>query len=226
MAEVAASLTVAAVAFAAIYFVQSKGWAYHSIPLIGCGSLGLAALLAEADKPSRILRIASPAVLLFPLILSAEETSHPIYPGPDLIAATSGLASGDAVGFLVTESAVPWSVTLQSGYRYASRYDGFWMLGAINSEERRRIGDPRLAALGRQIVDDTIDDFTCMPPRRIIVSRPRKAEDAFDILPFFLRDPRFGRLLSHYRERSRTKFETFEMISPLDPPQTQCRRGV
>ena len=87
--------------------------------------------------------------------------------------------------------------------------------------------DPRLDALGRQIVSETVLDFACAPPRRIIVVRPLNNDrSTFDILPFFLRDARFAALLSHYRVRSRTSFETYELTSPLPAPAAACRRGV
>ena len=38
----------------AVYFIQSKGWLYHAIPLLGCASLGARALLAEAEEPPRL----------------------------------------------------------------------------------------------------------------------------------------------------------------------------
>jgi hypothetical protein len=117
-------------------------------------------------------------------------------------------------------------VTLQGGYRYASRYNGFWMMRAILRDERLGMGNSDLAALGNRIRTETVADFTCIPPRRIIVWRPRRGEDGLDILPFFLRDPSFAALLSHYRLRSRTSLETYELVSPLPRPTSPCRSGV
>jgi hypothetical protein len=225
-ASLAAALLVAAAAFGGVYFIQSKGWIYHAIPLLGCSTLALAALLAETSAPMRVLRLTAPALLALPLFLTAEEALHPALPGPDVQASISGLRPGDSVGFLAVETAVPWSVTLQRGFRYPSRYMGFWMLNSIVHNERVGAPNPRLSALGRQIVDETVTDFACAPPRRIIVARPRPGDPGFDILPFFLRDPGFAALLSHYRATSRTSVETYEMASPLVPPATGCRTGI
>jgi hypothetical protein len=220
------ALAIAALGFALAYFIQSKGWPYHAIPLIGCASLGVAALLAETDVAPKLLRLLSPALLIMPFALSAQEQMRPGLPGPDLMNAVSNLHQGDTIGFITTETAVPWSVTLQGRYRYASRYNGFWMMEAILRNERLGSPDPRLALLGRQIVSQTVLDFTCTPPKRIIVPRPRAGEDSFDILPFFLRDPRFAALLSHYRVLNRTSLETYELVAPLPAPTAGCRRGV
>src|SRR5207245_4540692 len=40
-APIAAALFVAGIGSAVGYFVQFKGWPYHTIPLLGCGSLAL-----------------------------------------------------------------------------------------------------------------------------------------------------------------------------------------
>ena len=44
------ALLISAFAFAGVYFLQAKGWPYHALPLIGCSSLALAALLVETDR--------------------------------------------------------------------------------------------------------------------------------------------------------------------------------
>lgn len=224
-APLASALTVAALGFTAVYFVEFKGWPYHAIPMVGCGSIALASMLMEMDFTDRPLRTLGPVLLALPLIFSEEE-ARSNRENSDLAAAISGLGRGTPVGFLTTENAIPWSVTLQKGYRYVSRYDGFWMMRAIVLNEQRRNPDPRLSALGRAVVSQTIDDFTCVPPKRIIVSRPRPGEREFDILPFFERDPRFLDLMNHYRQHSRTTFETYDLVSPLPRPTRPCRNGI
>ena len=225
-APLASALFVASIGFAAAYFIQSKGWIYHSLPLLGCASLAMAALLAESSAPLRLLRLSAPALLALPLLLTAEEQLNPTLPGPDLNAAIAGVKPGESVGFLSVETAVPWSVTLQHGLRYPSRYMGYWMLNAVVRNEVSESPDPRLTALGRHVVSETVEDFACTPPRLIIVARPRPGDPGFDILPFFLRDPSFARLLSHYRVRSRTSLETYELVSPLPQPTGPCRNGI
>jgi hypothetical protein len=220
-----AALLVAAAGFAAAYFMQAKGWPYHAIPIIGCASLALVVILGAEGAP-RLLGLIGPALLAFPLFLAADDEMHPALPSPDLLQAVSGLNHGDSVGFLATEPALAWSISLQQGYRFPSRYMGFWMMNAIVRNEAMGGPDPRLTALGRQIVTETVQDFRCAPPKRIIVWRPRPGQQAFDILPFFLRDPQFAELLSHYRARSRTSLQTYDQLSPLPPPRSTCRTGI
>jgi len=221
------AFAVAAFGFAVVYFLQSKGWLYHAIPLAGFASIALAALLAETANPSPLLRILSPALLSMPLLLAADEARHPLHPNPDLIAAVSGMHPNDTVGFLTVEAAIPWSIALQRDLHYPSRYISFWMLNAVLINEDLGNPEPRLAALGQQVVSETVGDFRCDSPRRIIVARPRQGEPGFDILAFFLRDPQFAQLMSHYRLRSRTSLETYDLVTPLPAPApTSCRVGV
>jgi hypothetical protein len=217
---------VTAFGFGAVYFLQAKGWLYHAIPLLGCGSLALATLVAETAEPRFSLRILAPPLLALPLFLAIQEQRNSINPSPDLQEAVSGLRPGDSVGFLAVETAVPWSITLQRGFRYPSRYMGYWMLNAVIPNERKPRSNPRLVELGQSIISETVEDFRCAPPKRILVARPRPGDSGFDILPFFLRDPQFAELLSHYRVRSRTGIETYELATPVPPPNGSCRHGV
>ena len=45
------ALLISAIGFGAAYFIQHKGWLYHSIPFLGCASLALAALIIELEEP-------------------------------------------------------------------------------------------------------------------------------------------------------------------------------
>jgi hypothetical protein len=225
-APLASALAVAGAGFALVYFVQSKEWVYHAIPLVGCASLALAALLAATTEPPQMLRILSPALLVLPLLFAAQEWLHPAEPTPELISSISGLKPGDSVGFLAVDNAIPWSVTLQHRFRYPSRYMGFWMLNAIVINEHSGSHDARLVKLGRQIVSETVEDFRCVPPKAIIVARPGPGERGFHILPFFLRDPAFAELMSHYKARPWAGLERYDLVSPLSAPKSACRTGI
>jgi hypothetical protein len=225
-APLASALAIAGAGFALVYFVQAKGWFYHAIPLVGCASLALAALVAATTDPPRIFRILSPALLVLPLLFAAQERLHPAEPTPELISSISGLERGDSVGFLAVDNAIPWSVTLQHGFRYPSRYMAFWMLNAIVTNEHSGRHDARLVKLGRQVVSETVEDFRCVPPKAIIVARPGPGERGFDILQFFLRDPAFAELMSHYKARTWAGLERYDLVSPLSSPESPCRTGM
>jgi hypothetical protein len=222
----AGAMAVSAAAFATAYFIQAKGWSYHAVPLAGCAAIALAASLTGQARP-RVLVLAAPALLFLPLWIGAEQAMGD-EPNTDLEQALAGSQAGDSVGFVATDPALAWPVTLQRGFAYPSRYYGFWMMRAVVNNEEAGSPDSRLVSLGKQVVADTVDDFRCLPPKRIIVARPSpeaaRAGD-FDILTFFLRDPRFAQLLAHYRPVERSSVEVFALVSPLEPAHDCLRRA-
>lgn len=226
-APLTSALTLAAFAFTAIYFIQAKGWLYHAIPLLGCASLAFAALMAERPGGHPSLRTLAPVLLSLPLLLALTDERNPALPNADLNRALAGTRAGETIGFLSVETEVPWSVTLQRGFRYPSRNMGYWMVHAVLRNEKAGSPDPRLTELGSHAIRDTISDYLCTPPRRIIVTRPRPDEAGFDILTYFERDPAFARLMTHYKAVSRTTFEVYDLASPLPAPAAgSCRRGT
>lgn len=219
----ASAMAISATGFAAAYFIQAKGWSYHAVPLTGCAAIALAAFLTSPDR-SRLVVLAAPALLFLPFWIAAQQATRGDPTAVDAERAVLGLEAGDSVGFIGTDPALGWTVTLQHGFGYPSRYYGFWMMRAVvNNEE----ADPKLAELGRRVVADTVHDFRCAPPRRIVVARPSLAAakaGEFDILAFFLRDPQFAELLAHYRPVQRTSVETFQLVSPFPAAAHDCVR--
>ena len=230
-APFATALLIAGIAFGAAYFIQGKGWLYHAIPLVGCLSLALASLLAELPVVGRSLRVIGPALLVLPLAAAAQEQRTWAMPSPELARSVAGLRPGTKVGFIATDLGIAWSVTYQHHLGFASRYNGFWMLRAIVRNEQRPHPDPRLLDLHRRIVAQTVLDFECAQPPRVIISRPSpdgSDSDAFDILPFFMNDPAFAAMFEHYRSIGRGPgLDVYELSSPLPRPAPgTCRRGV
>jgi hypothetical protein len=223
------ALLVAAFGFGAAYFIQFKGWPYHAIPLLGCAALALAALLAETARPPRMMVLLAPALLLLPIALGAKQSIEDAR-SPDLLQAISGLPPGTPVGFISEDTSVAWSVILQHQFANPLRYNGFWMLGAVEQNELAGSPDPRLTELGRRVVKETVADFGCMPPRRIIVSHPKQgswSEQTLDPLPFFLRNPSFAEFLGHYRLIQRSSFDVYEIVSPIPRlAPSACRPGA
>ena len=215
----ASALVTAAFGFVIAYFVQFKGWTYHAIPVLGCGSLALAALITQSPAKLGLLRLAAPAVLCLPFSLSASEAMHPSLPSSDLLQAVADLPPGTPVGFISEDTAIAWSVTLQHRLAYPSRYNGFWMLRAVSDNERAARPDQSVRQLGQQVISNTLVDFRCFPPRRIIAVRGGP-------LLYFMRDQAFAEFMSHYRLVDRTTLDVFELRSPLRRLASRdCIRG-
>jgi hypothetical protein len=222
-APIAAALFICAAAFAAAYVIQRKGWPYQAIPLVGCASLSLAAMLAQSRSLPSFVRIVSPAILALPLVLGIQEARLTGVTRTAAETAVAGLKSGDSVGFLTTDNALPWSVTLQHGFRFPSRYMSFWMLNAVVQNEVTGIPNRKLQDLGRLVVSQTVQDFRCAPPRRLIVAPPQMNGNSFDILAFFLRDPEFRAFMSQYKPRASRNLQTFDRVGPLPVIPSPCR---
>jgi hypothetical protein len=221
------TLIVAALGFAGAYFIQAKGWSYHAVPLVGCAAMALAASLTAEAKP-RFVVVAAPALLVLPFWISVQQATRDLPTQIDVRQAVVGLHAGDSVGYISTDPSLGWPVTLERGLHYPSRYSGYWMMRAVVKNDAAVAPDPHLAEVGRRVVRETVDDFQCLPPRRIIVARPAPeaaAAGEFDILDFFLRDPEFTRLLAHYRPVERTSVEVFERVSPVAQGRDCIRRA-
>jgi hypothetical protein len=217
----AAALTVAAVGFTISYFLQAKGWSYHSVPMLGCAALALAACFASGPNPPRLMIFAAPALLCLPFTIAAQHAQAKLAYEDDVGRAVSDIPAGESIGFVSVDPSFGWHDVLQRGFRFPMRYFGFWMAQAIVSNDMRRNPDPRLIQLKHRVVREIVADFECTPPQRILVARPT-AEAArageFDILPFLLREPELAKLIGHYRPISRSSIEVFELASPLPRP--------
>jgi hypothetical protein len=220
------ALTIAAIGFTAVYFVQAKGWSYHAVPMLGCAALALGASITTGMKPPRALVLVAPALLCLPFTIEAQLALRQSQLDRDAASAVDGMRVGDRVAFIAADPSFGWHEILQRGLRFSLRYNGFWMMQAVVRNELLGNPNPRLTELGRRVVGQTVADLECAPPQRIIVKRPVPAAaraGKFDILAFFMRDARFSSVLSHYRPVERTNVEVLEIQSALKPPHS-CPR--
>jgi hypothetical protein len=227
-APLATALLVAAAGFGAAWLMQHKGWPYHAIATTGCLALALIALLAEAwEALPAPVRLLAPAIAMLPVTLPFLPASPPP-PAFDPAPMLADLRRGDGLAVVSTENAFAWPAVWDRGLRYPSRYNAYWMLWAIDRAAGR---DPAVAAFGRRIVEETVRDYRCMPPRRIVFARPAIGAPgpnaAGDPFTFFQRDPAFARLLDHYRRTRRSGiFEAWDRVDPPGPRPAGCRRGT
>jgi len=212
-----AALTIAAVGFSCTYFIQAKGWSYHALPMLGCATMALAWTVIRGRNAFRLMLVAAPALLLLPFTIAAQHALRHPEAEKDVEHAVDGMGPGETVAFVSADPSFGWNVIPEKDLRFVLRSNGFWMMQAVVANELRGGADPRLTDLGRRVVMETVQDFECTPPRRIIVKRPPPGvAGQFDILSFFRRDPRFASLLAHFRPVERTSVEVFELESPLD----------
>lgn len=227
-APLATALLLAAAGFGAAWLIQHKGWPYHAIATTGCLALALVALLVEAwEALPDPVRLVAPAIAVLPLA-SPFLPSNPAPAAFDPAPVLAGLHRGDSLAVVSTENAFAWPVVWDRGFRYPSRYNAYWMLWAIDRAAGR---NPAVDALGRRVVGETVRDYLCLPPRRIVFARPMTGTPgpnaAGDPFTYFRRDPAFARLLGHYRMvRQSGIFEAWDRIDTPGPRPAWCRRGT
>jgi hypothetical protein len=212
------------VAFAFSYFAQHKGWLYQGLPATGCLALALAAIVAEQGWPTSVLRLFLPALLLWPLGFVFAQLERPITPATDITPAFSELRRGDAFGLVSIMGPTSWP-SFDRGLINASRYGQYWELVALD----HRRSDPLVRNVAARAVRETALDYRCLPPKVIVFTRfdrRKTAGVAADPYPFFMKDPAFADVLSHYRlSRSYGIFDVYRPATPLPPVERRlCRR--
>ena len=215
------ALLIAAGGFFFAWLIQHKGWPYQSIATTGMLALAMATSAAESMfQATARPRITVVAALVLPILLFVVPTQWVPTQETDIARALVGLRPGDAVAIVSKEGRTAWPSTVDRGFRFVGRRGSFWIFAAIDANA---VGahDPRIDALGRNMVRETVLDYRCLPPKRIIFvpgRAPAGVTSASDNpLAYFLRDPEFVALLAHYRRLDFPgNFDTFQFVSPMD----------
>ena len=97
-----------------------------------------------------------------------------------------------------------------------------WIVGAMALDGGRT---PALRRLGRQVVEETAQDYRCAQPVRIIFSR--KPVGGLRLEDWFLASGSFADLMRHYRRSGSYRiFDVYQLKAPFpQPPAATCRRS-
>ncbi len=231
----ASASLAAAAAFLACFFIQAKGWSYHSLPYLGLVAF---AALVELTKlrwsGASIRRKAGGALLALVLVLMADTAA---FGGgywnayrASTEAAWSGLRPGQVVMTFSWHASSTWPMVQERGLVWPSRHYTFWMLPKIAAARAAGIHDANLETLGRRVRSETFDDLRCHPPARILVDDPHRSTlykgGDFDFIAFFSEDPNLGAFLNQYRVTgSAGPFTVYAPRAPIlpEPPPRGCR---
>ena len=232
LSPITTAFLIAAAGFFTAWLIQHKGWPYQSIATTGVLALAMATILVECalHSPARP-RVIAVAALIGPVFLFAIPTQWVPTPDTDIAPALADLGHGDTVGLISKEGRTAWPSTVDRGFRFAGRRGSFWIFAAVDANA---VGnhDPRIDALGRKVVRETVLDYHCAPPKRIIFAPGRASSTVTaasdNPLGYFLRDPQFVGLLKHYKRLDRPgNFDAFDLISRPSPmPAALCPLGV
>lgn len=220
----AAGFAIAALGFAAAWLIQFKGWANHEDPVTCCLMIAVAMLVTlrwrELSMP---VGVAAPTLLTLPLAISLcvgpYRDSSDIFTRPAL----AGLRPDDSAAFVSENVTYAWPLSLTRGFRYPSRFYTMEFLHALVADHGRT---PAITELGQKSVRETAQDYSCIRPVRIIFDEHHRGD--FDLEAYFLAQPSFARLMTHYSRIGRYRqLDIFQRVSPFPtPPADACRRGV
>lgn len=231
---------IAGFASLAAYYLQGTGWYYQQIPALSFFALSLwIEMLDWSSKWDLALPRYTPAAaasvsalaLVLAAYFSGYRLNHPLafpsglsdVPDPTFFA---GLPPGTPVAILTTEVDDSVPPVYLHRFVWAQRENNLWTLPAIlRNESPSAPGDPgrhippdRLAALDRMQHRWMSEDFQYWRPRLVLIERCQDPavscqilEDRHDnLLAWFLRDPGFREIFSHYHYlRSSGPFDAY-----------------
>lgn len=200
-----AALLVVAFAFALSYFLQRKGWLYHSIPVTGALGVALGLSLVRLDMRKMIAGL---PILALPFIL-------PIKTGPyfnlldkEMKPALSTVPRGEAVFVASADPMWAWPAVEERGLVWPSRLYAFWMIPAIAHAEIIGPNPDPLRKLAIEIQNEAALEIRCSRPALIVFERRRNyihQPTAFNVRDFFLRNEDIRAFLNwNYREMEST----------------------
>jgi hypothetical protein len=224
-------LIAAGIAGTLAYYLQGTGWYYQQLPALSFFSLALTFLAIDAAQayqppvPAWAPKAAA-ALCLLAVGLTAYFTGYPFTPERSFPIDTpdpaffAELAPGTPVATLTTT--VDYTVPPLFKYKLtlAQRYPHLWMLPAILRSEsgQHQLSPQRLASLEKLQHAAMLEDFLRWKPRLVLVERCQDPtvhcqvlEDRHDdLLAWFLRDPDFREVFSHYHHlRSAGAFDAY-----------------
>lgn len=194
------AMLLACAAFALGYFLQGRGWNYHSIAATGAMAMALGL---------RLVRLRGlPATLVGGALLAAAVWQ--MYPyRPERAAEDPYLdrvAAGEGV-FMAGFDAGPIWRRGREPLVPVSRSYSYWMVYAIALAETEGRMTPELEALRAQVLAAASQDVRCNPPQLILLQATPLIEGkagAFSLEEFVMRDAKLRRFVSeHYAPAER-----------------------
>lgn len=205
-----ATVLLTALGFAFAYFVQQKGWLYHSIPVTGALllALGLAVsvngLRRMLDYPLAMLALTLGLCFCFSI------GPYRNFLEDRINAVLDTVPAGEPVLAVATDPMWTWPELEQRGLTYPSSLYSYWMLPAIGQWEKDGRGGPQLRAMADQVLERSARDLRCNPPALIVIERRRtniQQPSDFNVQRFFMQNPDIrGFMASHYRAEAPTDY--------------------
>ena len=170
---------LASIGFAVSFFLQRKGWAYHSYPMVALALLAMGYVLTgvnDARPRPRLLELASSFVLAVTFLLGTLSFNGNVYIGP-IREAIAGLKPHPRILMLSGEAAIGHPLVRDVGGVWVSRQSNLWLrefvrltreTTSVDAATDARLND--YLALERRWL---IEDFRKLPPDIVLVDNLR-----------------------------------------------------
>jgi hypothetical protein len=170
-------MAVAALGFAFAFYVQRRGWSYHSYPMVALALLMMGYILgADAQLHARLSRLPATAVLAAAFVLGCLWFNTRVYVGP-IEGVVAAIEPNPRILVLSGEAAIGHPLVRTVHGVWVSRQENLWIRSFTRvARERTTVDtdmDPKLngyLALERQWL---IEDFKRLPPDVVLVDNLR-----------------------------------------------------
>jgi hypothetical protein len=167
-------ILLASLGFAISFFLQRRGWSYHSYPMVAVSLLGLGYLMLDANRPRTDAVGLSAMAATFALGIQWFDAS--VYIGP-IEAAVAPLKPNPRILVLSGEAAIGHPLVRTLHGTWVSRQENLWIREFVRLTREHNVIDPSTdvklngyLALERSWL---IEDFKKLPPDIVLVDNLR-----------------------------------------------------
>lgn len=170
---------LASIGFAISFFLQRRGWAYHSYPMVTTALLAMGYVLTGVAGPamrSRVAEIASAVVLAVTFVAGMLWFNGNVHVGP-IREAVAGLRPHPRILMLSGEAAIGHPLVRDVGGVWVSRQENLWIREFVRLTREKTSVDAATSAkldfylaLERQWL---VEDFRKLPPDIVLVDNLR-----------------------------------------------------
>jgi len=198
------TVLIVAAGFAFAYFLQRKGWLYHSVPVTGAFALALGVRLGMADLRRPIPLVIGPMMLALPLLMPLLTGQYFNWFRAEIDPILATVPKGSPVYIATADPMWGWPTIEDHGLIWPSRLSAFWMIPAIAHAEIIGPNPAPLRLLAKQIRDEVAFEIRCSSPQLIFFERRKNyvfQPASFNVREFFLRNSALGSYVNqNYRE--------------------------
>ena len=170
---------LAAIGFAISFFLQRRGWAYHSYPMVAVAMLAMGyALMGVSHAPSRSRRfdIAAMVVLAVTFVVGVLWFNVTVYVGP-IKQAVAGLKPHPRILVLSGEAAIGHPLVRDIHGVWVSRQENLWIREFVRlTREKTSVDAAADAKLNDYLALERkwlIEDFRKLPPDIVLIDNLR-----------------------------------------------------